>query len=216
MSMCYVVQQLDLNTCQSLFPPVGVEDERLVGWSWSTILWTGEMMEMMMTVDSSGDDADGEDEDDEDEEEEEHLALPATLLFVYFHYHLAKEVEVESLLAMILSSPSPPISTITTPLQGVEPWIRDVEDSRSRISHRVDMDSQRVDLLMGDRMTLQETVWMVEEEAYASREAWDISMDLDPSLGTPDTATAAGYSHSDTASGTRRLLLDAVEEYSAL
>ncbi|GKG14812.1 hypothetical protein Tco_0354412 [Tanacetum coccineum] len=25
------------------------------------------------------------------------------------------------------------------------------------------MDSQRVDLLMGDRMTLQETVWMVEE-----------------------------------------------------
>ncbi|GKF86046.1 hypothetical protein Tco_0253873, partial [Tanacetum coccineum] len=27
---------------------------------------------------------------------------------------------------------------------------------------------ERVDLLMGDRMTLQETVWMVEEEAYAS------------------------------------------------
>ncbi|GJU52326.1 hypothetical protein Tco_1226040 [Tanacetum coccineum] len=25
---------------------------------------------------------------------------------------------------------------------------------------------------MGDRMTLQETVWIVEEEAYASREAW--------------------------------------------
>ncbi|GJW04032.1 putative reverse transcriptase domain-containing protein, partial [Tanacetum coccineum] len=34
------------------------------------------------------------------------------------------------------------------------------------------MDLQRVDLLMGDRMTLQETVWMEEEEAYASREAW--------------------------------------------
>ncbi|GJR34062.1 hypothetical protein Tco_1209746 [Tanacetum coccineum] len=31
------------------------------------------------------------------------------------------------------------------------------------------MNSQRVDLLMGDRMTLQETVWMVEEEAYTSR-----------------------------------------------
>ncbi|GJS72958.1 putative reverse transcriptase domain-containing protein [Tanacetum coccineum] len=46
------------------------------------------------------------------------------------------------------------------------------EDSRSCISQRVDMDSQRVDLLMGDRMTLQETVWMVEEGAYASREAW--------------------------------------------
>ncbi|GJZ42628.1 hypothetical protein Tco_0589883, partial [Tanacetum coccineum] len=43
---------------------------------------------------------------------------------------------------------------------------------------RVDMDSQRVDLLMGDRMTLQETVWMVEEEAYASREAWAHSIGL--------------------------------------
>ncbi|GJT12664.1 hypothetical protein Tco_0859706 [Tanacetum coccineum] len=52
------------------------------------------------------------------------------------------------------------------------------EDSRSRISQRVDMDSQRVDLLMGDRMTLQETVWMVEEEAYASREAWAHSIGL--------------------------------------
>ncbi|GKC82410.1 hypothetical protein Tco_1138127 [Tanacetum coccineum] len=47
----------------------------------------------------------------------------------------------------------------------------DVQDSRSRISQRIDMDSQRVDLLIGDRMTLHETVWMVEEEAYASRKA---------------------------------------------
>ncbi|GJX04626.1 hypothetical protein Tco_0190542 [Tanacetum coccineum] len=31
---------------------------------------------------------------------------------------------------------------------------------------------------MGDRMTLQETVWMVEEEAYASREAWTHSIGL--------------------------------------
>ncbi|GJS59862.1 hypothetical protein Tco_0654646, partial [Tanacetum coccineum] len=50
--------------------------------------------------------------------------------------------------------------------------LEDAQDSGSRISQRVDMDSQQVDLLMGDRMTLQETVWMVEEEAYASREAW--------------------------------------------
>ncbi|GJV69153.1 hypothetical protein Tco_1484662 [Tanacetum coccineum] len=55
--------------------------------------------------------------------------------------------------------------------------IRDV-DSRSRMSQRVEMNSQRVDLLMGDRMTLQETVWMVEEEAYASREAWARSIGL--------------------------------------
>ncbi|GKB57244.1 hypothetical protein Tco_0913430 [Tanacetum coccineum] len=74
--------------------------------------------------------------------------------------------------------------------------LEDAQDSRSRISQRVDMDSQRVDLLMGDRMTLQETVWMVEEEAYASREAWAHSI----GLSTPDTATAAGYSHSDTTS----------------
>ncbi|GJR80958.1 hypothetical protein Tco_0151743 [Tanacetum coccineum] len=56
--------------------------------------------------------------------------------------------------------------------------LEDAQDSRSRISQRVDMDSQRVNLLMGDRMTLQETVWMVEEEAYASREAWDYLIGL--------------------------------------
>ncbi|GJS11370.1 hypothetical protein Tco_0368166 [Tanacetum coccineum] len=56
--------------------------------------------------------------------------------------------------------------------------LEDAQDGRSRISQRVDMNSQRVDLLMGDRMTLQETVWMVEEEAYASREAWARSIGL--------------------------------------
>nr|GFA45982.1 hypothetical protein [Tanacetum cinerariifolium] len=50
--------------------------------------------------------------------------------------------------------------------------LKDAQDSRTRISQRVAMDSQRVDLLMGDRMTLQETVWIVVEEAYAAREAW--------------------------------------------
>ncbi|GJY86713.1 hypothetical protein Tco_0500739 [Tanacetum coccineum] len=56
--------------------------------------------------------------------------------------------------------------------------LEDAQDRRSRISQRVDMDSQRVDLLMGHRMTLQEIVWMVEEEAYASREAWAHSIGL--------------------------------------
>ncbi|GJV94764.1 hypothetical protein Tco_1546341 [Tanacetum coccineum] len=56
--------------------------------------------------------------------------------------------------------------------------LEDAQDSRSRISQRVDMDSQRVNLLMGDRMTLQETIWMVEEDAYASREAWAHSIGL--------------------------------------
>ncbi|GKC80540.1 hypothetical protein Tco_1131314 [Tanacetum coccineum] len=54
----------------------------------------------------------------------------------------------------------------------------DAQDSRSHISQRVNMDSQRVDLLMGDRMTFYETVWLVEEEAYASREAWAHSIGL--------------------------------------
>nr|GEX96030.1 hypothetical protein [Tanacetum cinerariifolium] len=35
--------------------------------------------------------------------------------------------------------------------------LKDAQDGRNRISQRVSMDSQRVDLLMGDRMTLQET-----------------------------------------------------------
>ncbi|GKA94587.1 hypothetical protein Tco_0816625 [Tanacetum coccineum] len=34
------------------------------------------------------------------------------------------------------------------------------------------MDLQRVDLLMEDKIAHQETVLIVEEEAYASREAW--------------------------------------------
>ncbi|GKB27401.1 hypothetical protein Tco_0866802, partial [Tanacetum coccineum] len=56
--------------------------------------------------------------------------------------------------------------------------LEDAQDGRTCISQRVAMDSQRVDLLMGDRMTLQETVWIVEEEAYASREAWAHSIGL--------------------------------------
>ncbi|GJZ67066.1 putative reverse transcriptase domain-containing protein, partial [Tanacetum coccineum] len=56
--------------------------------------------------------------------------------------------------------------------------LEEAQDGRTRISQRVAMDSQRVDLLMGDRMTLQETVWIVEEEAYASREAWAHSIGL--------------------------------------
>ncbi|GKD87262.1 hypothetical protein Tco_1358416, partial [Tanacetum coccineum] len=56
--------------------------------------------------------------------------------------------------------------------------LEDAQDGWTRISQRVAMVSQRIDLLLGDRMTLQETVWIVEEEAYASREAWDHSIGL--------------------------------------
>nr|GFA39751.1 reverse transcriptase domain-containing protein [Tanacetum cinerariifolium] len=47
-----------------------------------------------------------------------------------------------------------------------------------RISQRVNKNSQQADLLMGDRMTLQETVWTWEEEAYAARVAWNHSIGL--------------------------------------
>nr|GFB21952.1 hypothetical protein [Tanacetum cinerariifolium] len=50
--------------------------------------------------------------------------------------------------------------------------LEDAQDGRTRISQRVAIDSQRVDLLMGDRMTLHEIVWIMEKEAYAAREAW--------------------------------------------
>ncbi|GJU13010.1 hypothetical protein Tco_1135406 [Tanacetum coccineum] len=56
--------------------------------------------------------------------------------------------------------------------------LEDAQDSRTLISQRVTMDSQRVDLLMGDRITLQETVLIVEKEAYASREAWGHAIGL--------------------------------------
>ncbi|GKB23993.1 hypothetical protein Tco_0863394 [Tanacetum coccineum] len=56
--------------------------------------------------------------------------------------------------------------------------LEDAQDSRTHISQRVTMDSQRVNLLIGDRMTLQETILIVKEEAYASREAWAHSIRL--------------------------------------
>ncbi|GJX33915.1 hypothetical protein Tco_0245472 [Tanacetum coccineum] len=55
--------------------------------------------------------------------------------------------------------------------------LEDAQDSRSRISQRVDMNSQSSRFTYGDRMT-------------PSGDSMD---------GTPDTATAAEYSHSDTA-----------------
>ncbi|GKC90809.1 hypothetical protein Tco_1151458 [Tanacetum coccineum] len=56
--------------------------------------------------------------------------------------------------------------------------LEDAQDSRTRISQQVTMDSQWVDLLMEDRIAHQETILIVEEEAYASREAWDHSAEL--------------------------------------
>nr|GEV93812.1 hypothetical protein [Tanacetum cinerariifolium] len=46
--------------------------------------------------------------------------------------------------------------------------LEDAHDSRNRISQRVTMDSQRVDLLIEDMTAHQETILIVKEEAYAS------------------------------------------------
>nr|GEX30019.1 hypothetical protein [Tanacetum cinerariifolium] len=52
------------------------------------------------------------------------------------------------------------------------------QDSRTRISQRVTMDSQWVDLLIEDRTAHQETILMVKEEVYVAREAWAHSIGL--------------------------------------
>nr|GEY83192.1 hypothetical protein [Tanacetum cinerariifolium] len=56
--------------------------------------------------------------------------------------------------------------------------LEDAQDSRTRISQRVAVDSHRVDLLMEDRIAHQETIQIVKDEAYAAREAWAYSIRL--------------------------------------
>nr|GEU41240.1 hypothetical protein [Tanacetum cinerariifolium] len=50
--------------------------------------------------------------------------------------------------------------------------LEDAQDSRTHISQRVVVDSQQVDLLMEDMIAHQETIQIIEDEAYAAREAW--------------------------------------------
>nr|GEW09095.1 protein DJ-1 homolog C [Tanacetum cinerariifolium] len=66
--------------------------------------------------------------------------------------------------------------------QDIYALLEDAQDGRTRISQRVAIDSQRVDLLMGDMMTLQKTVWIVEEEAYVARETWAHSVGLSQTI----------------------------------
>nr|GEV75655.1 hypothetical protein [Tanacetum cinerariifolium] len=56
--------------------------------------------------------------------------------------------------------------------------LADAQDSRTLISQRVTMDSQRVDLLIEDRIAHQETILIVVEEAYVAREVGDHSIGL--------------------------------------
>nr|GEX53891.1 hypothetical protein [Tanacetum cinerariifolium] len=63
-------------------------------------------------------------------------------------------------------------------IQDLYALLEDAHDSRTRLSPRVTMDSQWVDLLMEDRVAHQETILIVKEEACASREAWAHSIGL--------------------------------------
>nr|GEV97333.1 hypothetical protein [Tanacetum cinerariifolium] len=56
--------------------------------------------------------------------------------------------------------------------------LEDAQDNRTHLSQRVTMDSQRVNLLMEDMIAHQETILIVEEKAYAAREAWAHSIRL--------------------------------------
>nr|GEZ52000.1 hypothetical protein [Tanacetum cinerariifolium] len=49
--------------------------------------------------------------------------------------------------------------------------LEDAQDTRTHISQRVTVDLQRVHLLMKDRIAHQETIQIVEDKAYAAREA---------------------------------------------
>nr|GEV08643.1 putative reverse transcriptase domain-containing protein [Tanacetum cinerariifolium] len=56
--------------------------------------------------------------------------------------------------------------------------LEDAQDSRTRIYQRVVIDSQWVDLLIEDMIAHQETIQIVEDEAYAARDAWAHSIRL--------------------------------------
>nr|GEY71672.1 putative reverse transcriptase domain-containing protein [Tanacetum cinerariifolium] len=65
----------------------------------------------------------------------------------------------------------PTIPTTSSPPKVVECETEDAQDSRTRISQRVVVDSLRVNLLIEDMIAHQETIQIMEEEAYAAREA---------------------------------------------
>nr|GEZ67012.1 reverse transcriptase domain-containing protein [Tanacetum cinerariifolium] len=76
--------------------------------------------------------------------------------------------------------------------------LEDAQDSRTRISQRVAMDSQWVDLLMEDMIAYQETILIIEEETYAAREAWAHSIGLSQAVHSElQTHRESHSSHKD-------------------
>nr|GEW68115.1 hypothetical protein [Tanacetum cinerariifolium] len=60
--------------------------------------------------------------------------------------------------------------------------LEDAQDSRTRISQRVTIDSQQVDLLMEDMIAHQETILIMEKDAYDAREVWAHSIGLSQAI----------------------------------
>nr|GFA99983.1 reverse transcriptase domain-containing protein [Tanacetum cinerariifolium] len=119
--------------------------------------------------DSSGYDADDEDEDEE-EEEEEHLApadsavvampTPPPSPLTSLSPPSAGERLARCMAPAVLPSPLLPLSSYPPPPVDRRDGIPESEQPPRK------------------RMTLQETVWIVEDEAYAAREAWAQSVGL--------------------------------------
>ncbi|GJT88204.1 hypothetical protein Tco_1069921, partial [Tanacetum coccineum] len=89
--------------------------------------------------------------------------------------------------------------------------LEDAQDGRTRISQRVAMDSQRVDLLMGDRMTLQETVWIEGIRITTTRDSMDYEGDTIRHILRLHP-TDAEYYLSDTHLGLYRVMRDLGED----
>nr|GFC62993.1 hypothetical protein [Tanacetum cinerariifolium] len=152
--------------------------------------------------DSSGDNAYDKDEDEE-EEEEEHLASTDSAAAISF----LPEAEVERLLAMPTPSPSPltslsapslgerlarctapaalPSPPLPLPLHMPPPTDHrdDILETEMPPRKRLCLSTlgsryERVDLLMEDMIAHQETIQIMEDEAYAAREAWAHSIGL--------------------------------------
>ncbi|GJU31539.1 zf-CCHC domain-containing protein [Tanacetum coccineum] len=131
--------------------------------------------------DSSGEDADDEDEDEE-KEGEEHLALADFTDVVPTIKPISPPEGTKP--ALDPAEAVPEIAPMTLrevntrvielaelhehDTQDLYALLEDAQESRTCISQRVTIDSKRVDLLIEDRIAHQETVLIVEEEAYAS------------------------------------------------
>nr|GFC93556.1 hypothetical protein [Tanacetum cinerariifolium] len=140
--------------------------------------------------DSSGDDANDEKEEDEEEEEEEHLAPADSAIVIPTDELVAPPEGTDPVIpppctvpTALPSPPLPPPLHMPPPVDRRDDIPKTEMPPRKRLGlstlgFRVVVDSQRVDLLMEDMIAHQETIQIVEDEAYTAREAWAHSIGL--------------------------------------